>query len=82
MSVPVVQQTGVRPTTLFQLEALEGLPCGCVTAIYRTRPSGFLVVALEAEGPHCILLGHTQGQILRLGDPADLDPEEEANEAR
>jgi hypothetical protein len=81
MSVPVVQQTGVRPTTLFHLEALEGLPCGCVTAIYRTRPSGFLVVALEAQGPHCTLLGHTTGQLLRLGDPADLDSEDDAEEA-
>ena len=81
MPVPAVHQTSVRATTLFQLEALEGLPCGCVTAVYRTRPSGFLVVAVEAQGPHCILAGHTSGQILRLGDPADLFAEEDGESA-
>lgn len=81
MSLPLVPQTGFRPTTVFELEALEELQCGCVTVCYRTRPWGFLVVALEAKGPHCILPGHTVGQILRLGDPAELAPEEDEDEA-
>lgn len=81
MSLPMVPQTGFRPTTVFELEALEGLQCGCVAVSYRTRPWGFVVVALEAKGPYCILAGHTVGQILQLGDPAELDPEEDEDEA-
>jgi hypothetical protein len=34
------------------------------------------VVSLEAKGPHCILNGHANGQILRLGDPSEFDDEE------
>src|SRR5207237_10888218 len=72
--------SSVRPTgTIFELEALEGLPCGCVAAAYRARPWDVAVVSLEAKGPHCILAGHTSGQILRLGDPSEFD-EEEADE--
>ena len=64
-----------RPTTaLFELEGLEGLPCGCVAGAYRARPWDVAVVSVEAKGPHCILMGHAQGQILRLGDLADLEP--------
>jgi hypothetical protein len=35
------------------------------------------VVSLEAKGPHCILAGHTSGQILRLGDTSEFDEEED-----
>jgi hypothetical protein len=71
----------VKPTTtVFELEALEGLPCGCVAAAYRARPWDVAVVSLEAKGPHCILAGHTSGQILRLGDPSEFDEEEEDDE--
>ena len=41
MAVPAgfVSQSSVRPTTtVFELEALEGLPCGCVAAAYRASP--------------------------------------------
>lgn len=65
-----------RTTALFELEALEGLPCGCVAAAYRARPWDIAVVSLEAKGPHCILAGHAQGQILRLGDIADLEAQD------
>ena len=70
-AVPAVALNYVRPTTttVFELEALEGLPCGCVAAAYRARPWDVAVVSLEAKGPHCILTGHASGQILRLGDP-------------
>jgi hypothetical protein len=34
------------------------------------------VVSLEAKGPYCILNGHANGQILRLGDPSEFDDEE------
>lgn len=66
-----------RPSALFELEALEGLPCGCVAAAYRARPWDVAVVSVEAKGPHCILPGHVQGQILRLGDLADLEIQDE-----
>jgi len=78
MAVPGVALNYVRPTaTVFELEALEGLPCGCVAAAYRARPWDVAVVSLEAKGPHCILSGHASGQILRLGDPSEFDEEEE-----
>ena len=64
-------------STQFELEALEGLPCGCVAAAYRARPWDVAVVSLEAKGPHCILGGHSQGQILRLGDILEFQDEEE-----
>ncbi len=69
----------VRPrTTQFELEALEGLPCGCVAAAYRARPWDVAVVSPEARGPHCILREHAQGQVLRLGDILEfLEDDEE-----
>jgi hypothetical protein len=83
MAVPGGSLNYVKPTpTVFELEALEGLPCGCVSAAYRARPWDVTVVSLEAKGPHCILAGHSSGQILRLGDPAEYeeDAEEESDE--
>ncbi len=65
-----------RTSALFELEALEGLPCGCVAAAYRARPWDIAVISLEAKGPHCLLPGHAQGQILRLGDIADLEAQD------
>src|SRR6188768_68835 len=78
MAVQAVTTSSVRPTgTIFELEALEGLPCGCVAAAYRARPWDVAVVSLEAKGPHCILAGHTSGQVLRLGDPSEFDEDDE-----
>ena len=77
MSVALAPVTAVRQARLFELEALEGLPCGCVTATYRARPWGLAVVSLEAKGPHCTLTDHTHGEILQLGDPTDLEDEYE-----
>jgi hypothetical protein len=66
--------TNARPSSaLFDLEALEGLPCGCVAAAYRARPWDVAVVSIEAKGTYCILPGHAQGQVLRLGELADLE---------
>jgi hypothetical protein len=64
-----------RANALFELEALEGMPCGCIAAAYRARPWDVAVVSIEAKGHYCILTGHVQGQILRLGDVADLEAE-------
>ena len=78
MAVPAGSLNYVRPTpTIFELEALEGLPCGCVAAAFRARPWDVAVVSLEAKGPHCILAGHTSGQVLRLGDPSEFDEDED-----
>ena len=81
MAVPASALSYVKPTTtVFELEALEGLPCGCVAAAYRARPWDVAVVSLEAKGPHCILAGHNSGQVLRLGDPGEFDDDDEADE--
>ena len=78
MAVPAGSLNYVKPTpTIFELEALEGLPCGCVAAAFRARPWEVAVVSIEAKGPHCILAGHTSGQILRLGDCSEFDEEED-----
>jgi len=77
MSVAPVAVTRAKPPTLFELEELEGLPCGCVTVTYRARPWDIAVVSLEAKGPHCTLIGHACGEILQLGDPAELEPDED-----
>ena len=45
-------------------------------AVERMRSAfvdGDHALALEAKGPHCILAGHSSGQILRLGDPSEFD---------
>ena len=60
-----------KPALILELEELESLPCGCVSAAYRALPWDVAVVSLEAKGPYCILEVHTAGQILRLGDPFD-----------
>jgi hypothetical protein len=78
MAIPGGSLNYVKPTTtIFALESLEGLPCGCVTAAFRARPWDVAVVSLEAKGPHCILAGHTSGQVLRLGDPSEFEDEED-----
>ena len=70
MAVPAASISSVRPTgTIFELEALEGLPCGCVAAAYRARPWDVAVVSLEAKGPHCVFSRHRAGQVNRLGVP-------------
>lgn len=66
--------------TFLELEALEGLPCGCVTAAYRARPWAVSVISLEAKGPHCILAGHTSGQILALGDSEEFKEDDDEDE--
>ena len=54
-----------------ELERLEGLPCGCVVAVQRARPSQVRFVSVEARGPHCPFVNHRTDQILRIGDPTD-----------
>lgn len=74
MSVSAALLTDARrANALFELEALEGMPCGCVAAAYRARPWDVAVVSVEAKGHFCSLEGHVQGQILRIGDLTDLE---------
>ena len=77
MAVPAASISSVRPTgTIFELEALEGLPCGCVAAAYRARPWDVGVVSLEAKGPHCVYLEHRANKVIRLGEvPEAFDDE-------
>jgi hypothetical protein len=75
-NISIVRATG----TSFELQALEGMACGCVAAAYRALPWDVAVVSLEAKGPHCILPGHESGQILRLGDPSVFDEEDNEEE--
>lgn len=54
-----------------QLELLERLPCGCVVAIQRVRPSGVTAISLEAKGPHCTYREHRPNRLIRLGEPVE-----------
>ena len=63
------------PTTLFDLEGLESLPCGCVAALYRARPWDVALIALEAKGPHCVFPTHSSGSVLRLGELSEAEPD-------
>ena len=65
---------GARSAAL-TLVTLETLPCGCVTAVYRARPTVVEVDVVEAKGPHCRFFGHRAGQVTRLGVPDPLDSE-------
>ena len=54
-------------TAQYAFDSFHSLPCGCVTAVYRTQPWDVEVVALEARGPHCTLQQHEMGTVLGLG---------------
>lgn len=69
-----------KPAAVFEFEALEGLPCGCVAAAYRARPWDVAMISLEAKGPHCVFPGHRMGQVLHFGDPVTDDDEEDDGE--
>lgn len=60
-----------RSASQIQLETLERLPCGCVVAIQRVRPTSVMVVSLEAKGPHCALPSHRPNKVIRLGGSLD-----------
>jgi hypothetical protein len=55
----------------FQLETLEGLPCGCIVAIHTVRPSHVMVVSLETKGPYCTIAPHRANKVIRLGGSVD-----------
>lgn len=55
-----------RASTHYAFDSLHALPCGCVAAVYRTRPWDVQVVAVEAQGPHCLRQEHEIGSVLGL----------------
>jgi hypothetical protein len=59
---------GTRAAAL-TLVTLQTMPCGCVTAVYRARPTVVEVDIVEAKGPHCRFFQHRAGQVTRLGTP-------------
>ncbi len=72
MATPAVRGPSAQEKIL-ELETLQLLPCGCVTAIRRVRSWEFLVVSIEAKGPHCRLASHQLGRVV-FGDRRDLVP--------
>ncbi len=60
-----------------ELEQLEALPCGCVVAVQRARPSLVRFVSIEAKGPHCTFASHSTDRVLRIGDPTDWSDADE-----
>ena len=73
MATPAASNT--RPATLFEMRALESLPCGCVAAAYEARSLGVVLVSVEAKGPHCVLSEHEAGKALQLGDLTEFERE-------
>ena len=63
------------PPAALTLVTLQTMPCGCVAAIYRARPTVVEVDVLEAKGPHCRFYGHRPGEVIDLGvsDPDSFE---------
>ena len=59
---------------LFELVALDSLPCGCVAGAFRATPWDLSLVSIEAKGPHCLDVGHRQERVLEIGAVSDLFP--------
>ena len=63
-----------KPAAL-ALVTLQSLPCGCVSGVYRARPTVVELELVEAKGPHCLYLRHQTGKVVRLGLPEQILPE-------
>ena len=63
---PLATRGGAGAMTLV---TLQPMPCGCVAAIYRARPTVVELELVEAKGPHCRFYGHRTGQVISLGLP-------------
>ena len=55
------------------LLTLQTMPCGCVAAIYRSRPGVVELELVEAKGPHCLFFGHRNGEVISLAVPDFLE---------
>ncbi len=75
MATPAVRDLSAQ-ANLLELETLQLLPCGCVTSIGRVPSWDFLVVAIEAKGPHCNLTAHRLGRMV-VSDRAALGEDDE-----
>ena len=62
----------VRPSSL-SLVTLASMPCGCVAAVYRARPTIVELELVEVKGPHCTYRGHQAGNVMRLGVPEEFE---------
>jgi len=62
-------------TAALTLVTLQSLPCGCVSGVYRARPTVVELELVEAKGPHCLYLRHQTGKVVRLGLPEQILPE-------
>jgi len=71
----------VPSTAQLELERLEGLPCGCVVAVQRARPTQVRFVSIEAKGPHCVFASHSTERVLRIGDLTDWPDDEDNDDA-
>ena len=60
------------------LVTLQSLPCGCVSGVYRARPTVVELELLEAKGPHCLYFRHQTGSVVRLGLPEEVLEGDEA----
>ncbi len=78
MATPAVRDPSAQEKIL-ELETLQLLPCGCVTAVRRVRSWDLLVVSLEAKGPHCRLAPHQLGRVV-FGDRRELTADDEEDE--
>jgi len=78
MATPAVRDPSAHET-LLELQTLQLLPCGCVTAIRRVRSWEFLVVSIEAKGPHCCLAAHRLGRVV-VGRQQDLAADDDEDE--
>ena len=56
-------------TSPLMLIALETMPCGCVSGVYRARPSIVELELVEAKGPNCLFYRHQMGHVMSLGVP-------------
>ncbi len=65
-NLPVAPGGRAGPMTLVTLQAL---PCGCVAAIYRSRPTVVELELVEAKGPHCRVFGHRTGEVISVAVP-------------
>ena len=74
MNLRATPHRSTRPAPL-TLIALEALPCGCVSGLYRANPTAnpgpVELELVEAKGPHCVFVEHRAGSVVRLGVPGD-----------
>jgi hypothetical protein len=74
MNFPILRAaSAAKKAGSLALIGLETLPCGCVSAIYRARPTVVELELVEAKGPHCVFVGHQMGHVVRLGLPESID---------